>query len=1009
MKNLFSKKLSILYIFLFVTTSSFSQQTDIDTNELTNYNRALKLYNNKAYAAAQHYFSTAKNITQNGLAFKADAAYYDAMCAIKLNQTNADKKILEFVKNHPNSNKKDKAYFNVANYYFANKKVAYSLKWYSKVNADVLSEENKKELHFKMGYALLVTKNFTIARKHFLPLINDPKYGNDARYYYGYIAYKQEDYGIAEKTLLEIADIESYKSEVTYFLLDISFKAGKYERCIEVGEKLLKKATKKDISEISKIIGESYFNLKKYQKAIPYLLAYKGKRGKWNNTDYYLLGYAYYKQKDYKNAITYFNRIIETKDNVSQNAYYHLAQCYLKLEQKSEALNAFKSASEMDFDKNIKEDASLNYAKLSYEEGNPYKSVALVLQDFLKTYPKSSHYNEVNQLVVTSYLHEKNYQGALDYLSKKKSQENAQLMKEVSLYKGIELYNKKDYKKALTYFEVAIKSNEKNIKNKAIYWKAETNFQLLNFQPAVDGFIAFKNSANTLTIDENNWIDYTIGYSYFKLKKYKKAIHFFQIFTNKKSENKAMNDDAMIRLGDCEFATKNYQKAIKAYQKIAKSYGVGADYAQYQTAMSYGFLGKNQQKTTVLTTIINDFDDSSFKDDALFQLGKTYTILKEIKKAHKAYEKLLKNHAKSSYVPNVLLREGLLYYNENQNEKALLKFKTIVTKYPNSNEAKQAVANARNVYIDDGNVDEYAAWVKNVPFINVTDADLDNTTFEAAENKFLENKTQKAMDGFTKYTKNFPNGLHALKANFYLAQLLSKENQQEKATKYYQYVVDQNQNEFSEEALNKLSQIYLEKEKWAAAIPLLERLEVEANLPQNITYAQSNLMKGYYKMKQYKKAVTYAEKVLMKDFVEESIEYDAKIIIARAAFKNEDFDTAEEYYREVERKATGELKAEALYYSAFFTNQHKEYKTSNKTIQNLAANYSAYKYWGLKGLILMAKNYYGLKDAYQATYILENVIEKATEFEDIVTDAKTELKKIKNNEAKTNNSVTPQN
>jgi hypothetical protein len=33
-------------------------------------------------------------------------------------------------------------------------------------------------------------------------------------------------------------------------------------------------------SELSKIIGESYFNLGNYEKAIPYLTAYKGKRGK---------------------------------------------------------------------------------------------------------------------------------------------------------------------------------------------------------------------------------------------------------------------------------------------------------------------------------------------------------------------------------------------------------------------------------------------------------------------------------------------------------------------------------------------------------------------------------------------------------------------------------------------------------------------------------------------------------------------------------------------------------
>ena len=41
---------------------------------------------------------------------KADASYYDAMCAIKLNQDKADSKVLEFVAEYPNSNKKNKAY-----------------------------------------------------------------------------------------------------------------------------------------------------------------------------------------------------------------------------------------------------------------------------------------------------------------------------------------------------------------------------------------------------------------------------------------------------------------------------------------------------------------------------------------------------------------------------------------------------------------------------------------------------------------------------------------------------------------------------------------------------------------------------------------------------------------------------------------------------------------------------------------------------------------------------------
>ena len=206
---------------------------------------------------------------------------------------------------------------------------------------------------------------------------------------------------MASDILKEIADNESYKAEITYYLLDISFKAGKFERCIKVGKELLKTVRKKDAPEISKIVGESYFNQKKYKEAIPYLKAYTGKKGKWNNYDYYQLGYVYFMQNDFGNAISYFNKIIDQKNSVSQNAYYHLAECYLNTDKKTEALNAFKTASEMDFNLEIQEDAALNYAKLSYETGNPFQNISDILQNFLKKYPKSPSYKEINNFVFT--------------------------------------------------------------------------------------------------------------------------------------------------------------------------------------------------------------------------------------------------------------------------------------------------------------------------------------------------------------------------------------------------------------------------------------------------------------------------------------------------------------------------------------------------------------------------------------------------------------------------------
>lgn len=994
----------IVFLCCFWVMPSWAQKTEIQTNFDSKFHHAINLYNNKAYAGAQKLFS---EISENSNYFqniKTDADFYDAMCAIKLNQDGADGKVIDFVKNHPYSSKKEKAFLNVGNYYFDNRNASYALKWYQKINPKTLTVAEKNELDYKMGYSLLVSNYLADAKEKFSSLLSSPVYGNDARYFFGYISYKQENYGEAEDSLVEVANDEAYKSKATYYLLDIAFKGGKFEKAVQIGEKIFPETKKKQKSNVAKIIGESYFNIGEYEKAIPYLKQYQGKEGRWNNTDYYYLGYAYYKQGDYETAIQNFNKIIGGNNKIAQNAYYHLGECYLKANKKTEALNAFKNAGEMDFDTTISADADLNYAKLSYESGNPYKSVPEVLKIYLAKYPLSPNKQEISELLITSYLHQQDYQGAIDYLQANQSPENDLLANEVSLYRGIQLFNEQKLKEALPHFLIATKSSNNDIQNKAKFWMAETDYLLGNYRNALNGFL----SINNLTIEEAKNIDYNIGYAYFKLKDYEKAAVYFKKFLDQRNESYDLNDDTLSRLGDSYYASKNYSKAIIAYQGIIEQGGNAADYASYQKAMSYGLSGKNQEKIKVLQTIVNDFQSSNLVDDALFQQASTYTAMGKSAKANTAYNELLDKFPKSSYAPSVMLRQGLLFYNEGKNTSALEKFKAIVAQYPNANEAKQAVANARNVYVDIGKVNDYAVWVKDITFVNVTNSDIDNSTYEAAENKLLENNAAKAIEGFNTYLNGFPYGLHALKAHYYLADSYFNTNQKDAATPHYQYVIDKEKNQFTEKSLANLSQLFLEKEDWDNGIILLERLEKNANYSQNIIFAQSNLMKGYYEKGEYAKAVTYADKVLSNGKIEQSIDEDAKIIIARAALKTEDYRTAEEYYEIVDQTASGELKAETLCYKAFFLNDAKIYEESNEVIQDLIANYSTYKYWGVKSYIIMAKNYYALKDAYQATYILDNVIKNFTQYKDLIEEAKNVLNEIKNKEAKTNESVNSQ-
>ena len=302
-------------------------------------------------------------------------------------------------------------------------------------------------------------------------------------------------------------------------------------------------------------------------------------------------------------------------------------------------------------------------------------------------------------------------------------------------------------------------------------------------------------------------------------------------------------------------------------------------------------------------------------------------------------------------------------------------------------------------------MDEYATWVRTLDFVSVTDAELDNDTYEAAEKQYLQNNTKQSISAFSSYVSKFPNGNHALNANFYLAQSYFADGLESNAVTNYDYVISKPRNEFTEQALARLAQIHTKSNDFAKLIPILQRLETEADFPQNITFAQANLMKTYYEQKDYVNAVVYADKVLNNPKTDDKVKSDAQIIVARSAINSNDEPKSRQAYAKLLTLAKGELAAEALYYDAYFKNSDGKFEASNSVVQKLTKDYSGYKYFGAKGLVIMAKNFYGLKDSFQATYILDSVMKNFTAFPDVVEEAQKELDFIKTEEAKTNSSI----
>lgn len=984
-----------------------AQETKVYTHENKAYQDALALYNNQQYQAAQTIFEEVKSSTKDQET-EANSAYYAANAAIRLNQRGADKMMEDFVERYPTSTKRNSAFLDVADYYFETGKYPYALKWYKKVDESAMAYSDRERFNFNNGYALYASKKPQEAERYLNKVSTSQKYGSQAKYYLGYIAYEQDDYDQATARFDQITDQDVLNEKLSYYQADLNFKLGKFEEAIAMAKKQLPKSNRQEVSELNKIIGESYFNLKQYAEAIPYLEEYKGKRGKWSNTDYYLLGYSHYKQGDYENAIQQFNKIIGGNNNVSQNAYYHLAECYLKLDKKSEALNAFRNASQMDFSPEIQKDAFLNYARLSYEVGNAYEPVPQVLTSYLEKYPKDKYQLEIQELLVDSYITSKNFEGAMQLLEENKNYASKETYQKVAFYRGVELFIDGDYEAALERFSKSLRSAEnKGFEARALYWKAESAYRLNRFEEALVDFVKLQGLPAAKSMPEYPELDYNLGYCYFKLKDYNNAIAYFKNVVNSNTLDDQRKNDGYLRLGDSYFVTSKYQLAMRAYDESSKMNGPERDYAAFQKTLSSGFLGNNSAKIEGLNEFLTRYPTSTLRDDALFELGNSLIKNGQESEGLRTYDRLVAEYSQSKFAPRGMLRQGLVHYNASRNQQALDKLKEVVQKYPNTPEAKQAVATAKLVYVDEGRVSEYAAWARNLDFVEVTDAELDNASFESADRKYVEGKTDAAIKGYEDYLKEFPNGLHAQNANFSLAQLYFSKGEKDKALPKYQTVANNGNGEYTEQALTRVCEIYVEKQDYKSAIPYLKQLESSADIVENRTFAQSNLMKGYYGQEDYRQTIAYAEKVLKAPKIDDRIKSDAQIMIARSAIATNNEALAKTAYQDVKKIATGELAAEAWYYDAYFKNQEQDFEGSNVAVQKLAKDYSAYKKWGGKGLVIMAKNFYNLGDAFQATYILESVISNFAEFDDIVAEAKGELTVIKAKQAESNSSVDP--
>ncbi len=926
--------------------------------------------------------------------------------ALRLNYSGTDKMLNQFKEDFPNSIATKTIDLDVANYYFKNEKYRYALKWFNRISDNQVPKNNMATYNFNKGYTLFSSKNYKKARTYLEKVKNNSKYDSDAHYYLGHIAYELEDFDGAIASFENISN-SSQKEDLNYFQADMNFRLGRFDKAIELAKKALINSKNKERSELSKIIGESYFNIKSYSKAIPFLEAYEGKKGTLENSDYYQLGYAYFKQKNFDKAITYFNKIIGEKNALAQNAYYSLAECYLYANQKGSALNAFKSASEMEFYSVIKEDAFFNYAKLSYDIGNPYEDPPKVLLTFLEEYPKNDKIQLIEELLINSYTKNKNFTAALEILENKKGYKNNKTLQRVLTLAGIQQFNNGYFFKASSFFRKSLKVNEDKFwEAYCLYWYGRSEYELSKFDEALDLFKKFRKHAQKNNIDSETLLNYDIGYVYFKLREYEYALKSFKAFNETNSIlNTSYQFDTYLRIGDCHFALKNYWDAMENYNMSILLDPKKGGYASFQKAISYGFVDHNSKKINLLSNFLNDYPNNELLDDALFELALALSREGKFKKAIETYNKLISTFETSPFLAKAALNKGLILYNLEEYDLAKPILKKIAIKFNRYPVGEQAMNTLKELASDQGSITDFIQWTKEKKLNAFSDLELEKTLFTAAERQFLDGNTNTSLKLFEEYLKVYPEGSFSKVVSYYLAEIYFENERLDEALFAYKVMIEGDVSSYTEKALIKIIIILKNNDQKIEAIPYMEKLVKVSSFNENKKFANLNLMQAYYSNKQYEKTIETTKKILELPGLTENIKWDALRLKARSFLALQDSLKAGNSYRLLENSSQEIIAAEAMYFRAYNLHLKKAYSESNDLISKISESSGQAKQWMVKALLLLAKNHYYLEDSFQAIFVLDSLIENFKIYPDLVEEAKRLVVKYQSSLGEENRSI----
>ena len=918
-------------------------------------------------------------------------------CAVELGASDVDDMMTRFVETYPQSRYNNSILYTLGSYYCDEGDLKRAKQVYATVEYKHLDAHQKERFDIRMGYIHFADGEYNDAYPYFVRIKESSQYYPHALYFLSYIAYSKQEYEEAADGFTKLKDNDDYGRLVPYYLLQIEYRNQNYNYVADNGENLLNSATDEVRDDLVRVMAESFFEAGDYAQALRYISQYPAElMGRQEN---YIKGYSLYRLAMHEQAIAPLAAACGKRDLLTQNASYHLGDCYLKVGDKSHAADAFAMASAEGFDESIARYSLLNYGRLKFElGGGTFNESINVLNSYLERYPDSPYTADVKKLLIAAYDNAKNYDAAYSAIKTYNNPDGEikRALQRLSVYRAIEAIKLGEWTSAGALLDEAEQLNvDPKFSALTIYWQGEVAYANGDMELAKQKYGDYIRRAPK-TEKEYVMAQYGLGYANFALEDMESAEKHFENFVRDYAYRDNYMYDAHNRLGDARFAMRKFGPARKAYNISVAGETAERNYARYQIALIDGVEVKNDDKIEHLKSIVSD-GEGDYVDDAWYELGRTYIGLQRYDEGAKTLSDFIATDSLSPFYVDALSNLGLAYYNLDRKGDARRCYERIVEFDPQSSKSLEAIRSIREIYVSEGNIDEYFAYAeRNGVQSDMSAAARDSLTFAAAKNCYLEGNKAVATSKLKNYLNSFTNGYNRSEALYYLSDCHVDANDYEAAAACMEELMANGNTMYTERVVGIYAPMTFNMQRYDKSAMAYRRLydlsrDVDTRMHASEGYVEATLLSGD------KDAIKLmVDDVALMDDATASAWAKRRSTLVKANILREegDMEGALVYYGHLASNRSTAEGTEAYYYLVLDKFNKGDYATAEQMVYDLGMCGSMY--WQAKCFLVLGDIFVALDNSFQARATYQSIVDGYSPKDDgIVEEAQQRINSLK--------------